>query len=83
MEEKNLEIMKKILRENACPFFSDEELEFYYDKNNKDLNDTLFECFMVKSEDTTLTVSGLSCSDTSRYFRRLAQRYRKNYSRNL
>ena len=37
----------------------------------------------VKAEDTTLSVSGLNCADTSKYFRRLAQRYRQNNSGQL
>ena len=39
--------------------------------------------FLIKAEDTTLSVSGLNCADTSKYFRRLAQRYRQNNSGQL
>lgn len=75
--------LKLILREEDCPFFSDEELQFYYEENGQNLHSTLFQCFILKSEDTTLSVSGLNCADTSKYFRRLAQRYRKSNSRIL
>lgn len=72
--------LKIILRENDCPFFTDEELEYYLQKNNKDVESTAYHCLIVKAEDTTLNISGMSASDTSKYFRRLAMRYRKNNS---
>ena len=72
--------LKLILREKDCPFFSEDELEFYLEKNDNDLNSTVYECLMVKSENTTLSVSGLECADTSQYFRRLAQQYRPSNS---
>lgn len=71
--------LKMILREKDCPFFTDEELE-YYASRSKDLKEAAYNCLIVKSENTTLTVSGLSCGDTSKYFLRLAQRYRPNHS---
>ena len=72
--------LKIILRENDCPFFTDEELEYYFQKNNQEINSTAYHCLIVKSEDTTLNISGMNTSDTSKYFRRLAQRYKKNNS---
>ena len=33
-----LVVIKNILREKDIPFFSDEEIDFYYNKNNKNLN---------------------------------------------
>lgn len=76
MSPEILKTLKMELREPVAPYFTDEELEFYYTKNGRDLNSTLYECFMIKAEDTTLSVSGLSLGDTSKYFRRLAQKYR-------
>ena len=72
--------MKVVLREEACPFFSDEELLFYLGENNNDERKAIYQCLIVKSEDTTLSISGLQAADTSKYFRRLAQRYRTNNS---
>lgn len=72
--------LKIILRENDCPFFTDEELEYYFQKNNKEIESTAYHCLIIKSEDTTLNISGMNTSDTSKYFRRLAQRYKKNNS---
>lgn len=72
--------LKIILRENDCPFFEDEELAFYLQENNGDFDATAYHCLIVKSESTSLVLSGLEASDTSKYFRRLAQRYRKTNS---
>lgn len=75
-----LDRMKLILREKDCPFFTDEELMFYLVENGNNFNKAIHNCLIVKSEDTTLSLSGLQCSDTSKYFRRLAQKYRTNNS---
>ena len=37
---------------------------------------TIYEMLIVKSEDSTISVSGLSTQDTSSYFKRLASRYK-------
>lgn len=78
-----IEELKIVLREKDCPFFSEEELNFYLNKNDNDFNKTAYQCLIIKSEHTTLTLSGFEAADTSRYFRRLAQRYRQNNSRVL
>lgn len=75
--------LKLILREKDCPFFSDEELTYYYEKNGQSINNTAYQCFLIKAEDTTLSISGLNCADTSKYFRRLAQNYRQSNSGTL
>ena len=75
--------IKKILREDDCPFFSDEDIQFYLNENKQNENAALYQMFLIKAEDTTLSVSGLNMADTSAYFRRLAQRYRPNNSRIL
>ena len=75
-----LEEMKLLLREEDIPFFSDKELDFYLAKNNNDMNATLYECFNIKAENTTMNISGLSVADSSKYFRRLAAKYRPNNS---
>jgi hypothetical protein len=74
-----LEELKLIIREKDCPFFEDSELEYYLGKYGT-VEKTAYYCLIMKAEDTTLSVSGLSCGDTSSYFRRLAQRYRPNNS---
>jgi hypothetical protein len=79
----NVSKMKEILREEDCPFFTEEQLQFYLAENNGNINKALYQCFLIKAEDTTLSVTGLDCADTSKYFRRLAQRYRPNNSGQL
>lgn len=75
-----LDELKMLLREKDCPFFSDEELVYYLNKNGNDLDSTVYHCLIIKSEDTSLNISGMNAADTSKYFRRLARRYRKTNS---
>lgn len=75
-----IEELKIILREDDIPFFTDNQLEYYLSKNNEDINRTAYECLSIKAEDTSFSISGMSTGDTSKYFKRLAQRYRPNNS---
>ena len=77
---KSIEDLKVILREEDVPFFTDEELQMYLSENDGDYKTTAYQCLLIKAEDTTLTVSGMSAADSSKYFRRLASRYRPNNS---
>ena len=79
----NVEKIKIETRENQCPYFDDEEIAYYLDKNNGNVNNTIYELLIIKSEDSTIDVSGLSTQDTSSYFKRLASRYRPNNSGTL
>ena len=72
--------MKKILREEEYPFFSDDDLQFYVDENNGNVDLAIYHCLLIKAEDSSITISGLSSADTSSYFKRLALRYRPNNS---
>lgn len=72
----NLEDLRIILREEDIPFFSYEDLEFYLKENDGDYRATAYQCLLIKAENTTLAVSGLSTGDSSAYFRRLAAKYR-------
>ena len=74
----SIDKLKIVLRENDCPFFSEDELEFYLVENGNDFNKTVYQCLILKSENTTLNISGMTTGDTSNYFRRLAQKYRKS-----
>lgn len=78
-----LDKLKIVLREEDCPLFTDEELLFFLEENGNDFNKTAYDCLIMKSENTTLNMSGLELGDTSKYFRRLAQKYRTNNSRVL
>ncbi len=76
----SLEDLKKVLREADIPFFTDEDLQFYLNENKGDYRSTAYQCLLIKAEDTTLTVSGLTTADSSKYFRRLAAQYRPSNS---
>lgn len=76
----NIARMRKILREDDVPFFTDNDLQFYINENGGDVNAAIYQCLIVKSEDTALSVSGMTTSDTSSYFKRLARRYRPWHS---
>ena len=76
----NLEELKIVLREDEVPFFTDKELEFYLSENEGDYKATAYQCLLIKAENTTLSISGLSTADSSKYFRRLAARYRPHNS---
>lgn len=80
LNEAILDKLKIVLREADCPFFTDEELIFYLEENTGDFNKTAYQCLILKSESTSLVMSGLETSDTSKYFRRIAQHYRTNNS---
>ena len=58
IDEKDLTAIKIETRENDVPFFTDEEIEYYYFKNKRNVNDTVYELLIIKSQDSTLQVSG-------------------------
>lgn len=68
--------IKREIREDQSPYFETEDFEYYLEKNNGNVNDTIYEMLIIKSEDSTISVSGLNTGDTSTYFKRLASRYR-------
>lgn len=78
-----LDYLKKVCREDDVPFFTDDEFLFYYEKNKKDVESTAYECLIVKSQNTTLQISGMTTADTSEYFKRLASMHRPNNSGTL
>lgn len=72
----NIKTMRIELRENEVSYFADEELQYYIEKNSGNINNAIYECLIIKSQDTSLRVSGLTTSDTSKYFLRLSQKFR-------
>lgn len=76
----SMDELKIVLREDDVPFFSDEQLAFYLTENGGDYNRTAYQCLLIKAENTSLQISGLTAADSSKYFRRLAGRYRPNNS---
>ena len=76
----SIDDLKIVLREDDVPFFTDEQLNFYLRENNNDYKATVYQCLLIKAENTSLSISGLSAADSSQYFRRLAARYRPHHS---
>jgi hypothetical protein len=76
--------LKLILREESSPFFSDEEVAYYLEKNNGDIKATAYECLVIKSENDSISLpGGLNIADNQKYWLRLAQKYRPNGSKLL
>lgn len=73
----DIERIKKEIREEQSPYFEEDDFQYYLDKNNGNLNATIYEMLIIKSEDSTISVSGLNTQDTSSYFKRLASRYKQ------
>ncbi len=77
--DEDLAILKNILREDKIPYFFDDELEAMLD-SGRDFNTIVYRCLIIKSEDTSLSLSGLTVGDSSSYFKRLAKMYKPNNS---
>lgn len=80
MDTTKLAQLRIICREEDIPFFTDEQLQYQLERANGDLNLAAYHCLLIKAEDTTLSVSGLTVRDSSKYFRRLASQYRPTNS---
>lgn len=76
--------LKMILREETSPFFTDEEIAYYLNKNNGNVNDAAYECLLLKAEDDSIALpGGLTLANNSEYWLRLAKKYKPNGSRIL
>ncbi|MBP3930988.1 MAG: hypothetical protein J6D47_15675 [Peptostreptococcaceae bacterium] len=76
--------LKLILREETSPFFSDEEIAYYLQKNNYNIDATAYECLLLKSEDDSISLpGGLQLANNSSYWLRLAKKYKPNGSKIL
>lgn len=73
----DIERIKKEIREEQAPYFEEDDFQYYLDKNEGNLDATIYEMLIIKSEDSTISVSGLNTQDTSSYFKRLASRYKQ------
>lgn len=75
-----VEELKMICREEDVPFFSDAELLYQLERADGNIELAAYNCLCIKAEDTTLTINGLTTADSSKYFRRMASRYRPTNS---
>ena len=79
----SIEQIKLIIREKDIPYFTDAEIQSYLDINNGDDKKTVYDLLLIKAENTTTSIAGLSVADSSQYFRKLALRYRPTNSKVL
>ena len=72
--------IKGTLREEQTPYFSDFEIRRYinkyYNGTPESIERIIYEMALVKAEDSSIQISGLTTADNSQYYRRLAARYR-------
>lgn len=68
--------LKKILRETEIPFFTDAELTEQLNEADGDLDTAVYNCAILKAENSGLSISGLSIADSSAYWLRVASMYR-------
>lgn len=76
----DIEKLKIYCRESEVQCFTDEELQFWLDECGGDVKLAAYKCLILKSQDTTLSISGLNAADSSSYFKRLASKYKPNNS---
>lgn len=73
-----VDTLKTILREKEVPFFDEDELKMHLERAGEDEELAAYHCLIIKAEECSLSVSGLSLADSSAYWLRLASMYRPN-----
>lgn len=73
----DVERVYKEIREEQSPYFEDGDIEYYLEKNHGNVEATIYEMLIIKSEDSSLSLSGVNTADTSGYFKRLASKYKQ------
>lgn len=74
-----LDKLKIILREKDIPYFEDDELNMYLEEYGT-AEKAAYQCLIIKSQNLSMSVGGVSTPDNAKYFLRLAQKYRPNHS---
>lgn len=72
--ESKIGALRREIREDALPYFSDDDLVYYLQKHHENVEEAAYEMLIVKSEDSQVALVGLTTQDTSSYFKRLASR---------
>ena len=76
--------LKLILREETSPFFTEEEIAYYLQKNNYNVYAAAYECLIIKAENDSISLpGGLNIADNQNYWLRLAKKYKPNGSKIL
>lgn len=74
-----LEKLKRALREDTMPLLSEQDLDDLISSSDT-LDEAIYKGAIFKSENTTISISGMSTADTSKYFLRLASLHRPTNS---
>ena len=69
-QEKELTQLRINLREEQVPFFDDMELQRQLERADFDVDLASYRCLIIKAEECSLSVSGLSIADSSAYWLR-------------
>lgn len=70
-----------ICREIEIPFFTEnKELFNILCAQAKNEQELIYRCLLFKSENTSLSISGMSLADTSTYFKRMARMFKPSNS---
>ena len=77
-QDRELTQLKLNLREEKVPFFDDHVLQHQLERAGHDVDTATYNCLIIKAEECSLSVSGLSIADSSAYWLRLAAMYRPN-----
>ena len=59
--------LRLLCREDQVPFFEETELWYQLGRAGGDVNLAAYRCLIIKAENCTVQVSGLTLSDTSAY----------------
>lgn len=73
-----LKRLKENLREEAHPFFSDEELEKIYAESGGDIGEATYRALIIKAESDGIKLPDMTLEASRRYWLSLASLYRKN-----
>lgn len=71
--------LSRALRENTMPLLTEDDLQDLIE-SSETLDEAIYKGAIIKSENTTMQVSGMSTADMSSYFLRLASMHRPNNS---
>lgn len=72
--------LRMLCREEQVPFFNDFELNFQLERAGGDVDLAAYRCLLIKAENCSVQVSGLTLEDTSKYWLRLAAAVRPSGS---
>ena len=82
VDDKTIELVKIAVREADLPMLDNKIIALTIEKS-RTLDEAIYKMALLKSENTALSLAGMSCTDTSAYFKRLASMYRPNNSGSL